>query len=340
MNVILYKHSTGQQYDITGACSTVSWKGSASAACRTLEFTYVNDPYDPTIQIPQVSTGDLVSLIDDTEGEVFYGQIFGTEKSSDIGTITYTATDGMKHLIESKGQYNFRNITPEAITQQVCADVQFPIRMVGDVPSIYETGVNIESMICDQMSLYDIIMAAYTKAHKITGDKYFAMIYKRGLGVYKSEWIVSGFTLSDQSNITKSSIAETLDNVVNRVKVYDANGQQIGEVSDDDSAAIYGIYQEIYKQEDGVDPTTAAQGMLKTLPTQTIKISAVGDINCLSCYYVMLHDAVTGLSGRYWISSDSHSWSNGIHMMDLDLTFDAIMDTKEVQEQTEGGGTA
>lgn len=333
MIIKLFKPASGMQYDITSACESVTWKGSASAACRTLDFAYVNDPYDSTIKLPTVSIGDLVSLEDDREGEVFYGQVFATEKSSDIGTITFTATDFMKHLLESTGQYNFQNTTPEAITQQVCADVQFPLREVNGVPSIYVTGVNIASLICDQMSLYDIIMAAYTRAHKITGDKYFAMIYKRGLGVYKAEWFVKGITLSDSSNITSSSFQESMDTIVNRVKVYDKDGKQIGEVQDADSASKYGIFQGTYKQEDGVDPTTAAQGMLKTTPTQKIKISAIGDINCLSCYYVAVQDAATGLSGRYWISSDTHTWQNGVHTMELDLEFDAIMDTKEVTEE-------
>ena len=335
MRITLFKPSEGMQYDITGACSTVTWKGSASAACRTLEFSFVNDPYDSTIRLPSVSTGDLVSLEEEPEGEVFYGQVFGTEKSSAIGTITYTATDFMKHLLESKGQYNFANVTPEAIAMQVAADVQFPLRMVDGVPSIYVTGVNIQSMICDQMTLYDIIMAAYTKAHKITGDKYFAMIYKRGLGIYKSEWIVKGFTLSDSQNITEASLQESMDAIVNRVKVYDKDGNQIGEANDDESAGLYGIFQSVYKQEDGVDPTTAATGMLKTKPTQKIRISAIGDINCISCYYVMLHDKATGLSGRYWISSDSHSWQNGYHKMELDLEFEAVMNEKEIKEKEE-----
>ena len=333
MRVQLYKPDSGQQYDITGACASVTWKGSASSACRTLDFAYVNDPYDSAIKIPSISVGDLVSLEDEKEGEVFYGQIFGIEKSSDIGTITFTASDPMKHLLESKGQYNFQNVTPEAITMQVAADVQFPLRYADGIPSIYVTGVNIASLICDQMSLYDIIMAAYTKAHKITGDKYFAMIYKRGLGVYKAEWIVNGFTLSDSSNITASNFSESMDAIVNRVKVYDDKGNQIGEVNDADSAGKFGIFQEVYKQEEGVDPTTAATKLLKSKPQQKIKINALGDINCLSCYYVMLHDAATGLSGRYWISSDSHTWQNGVHTMELELEFEAIMNTKEVKEE-------
>lgn len=319
MIVKLIKPQQNIQYDITNACAEFSWSGSASEAVRSFEFAYLNAPYDDTMKLPAVETGDFVSLTDERVGEVFYGQISGIERSSQTGTITFSAMDMMKNLLESTDQKKFKNTTAEAIAAEVCADAQIPVRY------LYPTGINIKSMICDEMSLYDIIMAAYTKAHKISGDKYFAMIYKRGLGIYKSEWIVSKFVLSDQENIFSSDIQETMEETKNRIRILDSKGRQIGEVKDDESIQKFGVYQAIYTQEKGVDAVTAAKTQLKTLPTQTITLSAIGDINCLSCYYVAVTDGATGLSGRYWISSDKHTWSNGTHRMELTLKFDSVM---------------
>ena len=328
MVVMLIKPKENIQYDITEACASYSWSGSASEAVRSFSFEYLNAPYDNTLRLPQVVTGDFVSLSDDREGEVFYGQIYGVEKSSQIGTITYTAVDAMKHLLESNVREVYRNMTPEAIATKVCADAQVPIRY------LYPTGINIKSMICNEKSMYDVIMAAYTKAHKITGDKYFAMIYKRGLGVYKAEWIVSGFTLSDSDNIFSSDIQETMDEIKNQVLIYNEKGKRIGEVKDDTSLSDFGVFQEVYTQEKGVDAVTAAKSKLKTLPSQTIKISAIGDINCLSCYYVIVNDGATGLSGRYWIASDKHTWdADGNYTMELELRFEALMTEKEAEEE-------
>ena len=328
MKINLIK-DTGVIYDISGACARIIWKGSASEASRSVDFDYINAPYDNTVNLPGISTGDYISLEDSKEGEIFFGQIFGVEKSSQTGTITFTAYDMMKHLLESTGQYNFKNLTAEAITSQVCADIQVPIR------HLHPTGVNIASMICDKMKMYDIVMAAYTKAHKITGDKYFAMIYKRGLGVYKTEWAVKGFTLSEDSNIYASSISERMDDIKNKVLIFDDKGKQIGEVKDDGSIKKFGIFQEIYSKEEGIDATTGAKNLLKIKPNQAIKISAIGDINCLSCYFVQVKDTATGLSGKYWISSDSHTFENGAHKMELELKFDSLMDTKDIKEETE-----
>ena len=328
MKINLIK-DTGVIYDISEACTRIIWKGSASEASRSVDFDYINAPYDKTVNLPSIATGDYISLEDSREGEIFFGQIFGVEKSSQTGTITFTAYDMMKHLLESTGQYNFKNLTAEAIASQVCADIQVPIR------HLHPTGVNIASMICDKMKMYDIVMAAYTKAHKITGDKYFAMIYKRGLGVYKTEWAVKGFTLSENSNIYASSISERMEDIKNKVLIFDDKGKQIGEVKDDGSVKKFGIFQEIYSKEEGIDPTTGAKNLLKVKPTQAIKISAIGDINCLSCYFVEVKDTATGLSGKYWISSDSHTFENGVHKMELELKFDSLMDTKDIKEDTE-----
>lgn len=334
MQLILTKAQSGRQYDITNAVTRVEWSGSASSAARQLTVDYINAPYDH-FGLPAISTGDAIAFSYGQEGEVFYGQFFGSEKSSAVGTISFTAFDIMKNLLESTGQYNFKNITPEAIAKQVCDDAQIPLRTVNGVPSLYQTNVNIASMLCDNMTLYDIIMAGYTKAHRITGDKYFPMIYKRGLGVYKTEWIVKGLVLSDRDNLMGADITEMMDKIVNRVKIYDDKGQQIGEVTDDESLSLFGTFQQVYKKEEGVDPQAAAKNLLNTLPSQTIKISSVGDINCLSCYFVHVYDETTGLSGRYWISSDTHTWENGSYTMDLELTFDSIMDAKESTKEEE-----
>ena len=328
MKINLIK-DTGVIYDISGACARIIWKGSASEASRSVDFDYINAPYDKTVNLPAVATGDYISLEDTKEGEIFFGQIFGVEKSSQTGTITFTAYDMMKHLLESTGQYNFKNLTAEAIASQVCADIQVPIR------HLHPTGVNIASMICDKMKMYDIVMAGYTKAHKITGDKYFAMIYKRGLGVYKTEWAVKGFILSESTNIYASSISESMGDIKNKVLIFDDKGKQIGEVKDDGSIKKFGIFQEIYSKEEGIDPTTGAKNLLKIKPTQAIKISAIGDINCLSCYFVEVKDTATGLSGKYWIASDSHTFENGTHKMELELKFDSLMDTKDIKEEAE-----
>ena len=263
MELILTKNN-GKAYDITGAVTKVEWSGSASSAGRQLTIDYINAPFDD-FNIPTVSTGDAIAFIPDNT-ELFYGQFFGSEKSAAVGTITYTAFDIMKNLLESSGQYNFKNRTPEMIARMVCDDAVVPVR------SLYPTGINIASLLCDDMTLFDIIMAAYTKAHKITGDKYYPVITGRGFNVRKVGQTVAGFSLDDSENMFDVSIEETMDEIVNRVKIYNENGLQIGQIDNPSSLERYGTFQKIYKVEKGVNYNTAAKNLLKVKPAQQIQL--------------------------------------------------------------------
>ena len=316
-------------YDISEAFESISWSGSALNAARSVEFALLNNPYDSGLQLPDVCTGDYISLSDE-ETELFYGQIFEIERSTAIGTITYTAYDMMKNLLESTGRYNFKNKTPEAIAAQVLADIEVPYN------NLEVTGINIKSMICDSISYYDIILGAYTQAYRMTGKRYLPMIWQREFGIWPAVYTVGNFTLSDETNITDASISESMDGIKNVVKIYNDKGKQVGEVADEPSTYLYGIFADTYEVEKGVDPTTAAKNMLKTNPTQNINITAIGDKNCLSGYSVAVKDAATGLSGKYWIKSDKHIWKNGTYMMELELSFEQLMDEKDIETEQEG----
>ena len=46
-------------------------------------------------------------------------------------------------------------------------------------------------------------------------------------------------------------------------------------------------------------------------------------------------DAATGLSGKYWIKSDKHTWQGGAYTMELELSFEQLMDEKEIETEKE-----
>ncbi len=326
MKLTLIKPKESMQYDITNAIQSVEWSGSVISACRTLDFAYVNAPYDPTVVLPVISSGDFVSF-EDNGTELYYGQIFGIERSTETGTITYTSNDMIKNLLESKGKYNFKNMTPEAIAAQVLNDIQVPFNHLAP------TGINIKSMLCDDQNYYDIILGAYTQAYRMTGKRYLPMIWQRAFGVWEAVYTVGNFVISDELNLTSASITEKMDAIRNLIKIYDDSGKQVGEVVDQESRSAYGTFQRTYVVEDGVDPYAAAQNMLAVAPTQTIDVEVIGDNNCLSGYSVAVRDAATGVSGKYWIKSDRHRWENGTYMMTLELSFEQLMDEKEIQEE-------
>lgn len=66
-----------------------------------------------------------------------------------------------------------------------------------------------------------------------------------------------------------------VDSMVNVVKIYDENKKQVGEVKNGNWIDKYGIYQQIYTKEKGINAETAAKNMLSGVEkkvTLTFKI--------------------------------------------------------------------
>ena len=314
--------------DITEVVASVSWSGSVSQAARTLEITVLNAPEDKNVEILKlnIGVGDTIKLYENGE-VIFLGGVQTAEKLSQYGTITYSCMDLLAHLLRSTAVYNFTNTTAEAITRKVCADFEV------ETGEIVESNVSIPKMIIDGSSIYDIIMQAYTKASRQTGTLYICRMHGTKLSVEIKGSEVQNFVLAEEYNITNISYQETIENMVNIIKIYDDTGNQIGEVKKEDWIQRYGIYQQVYKKEEGINETTAAKNMFTGIEKKVTLEAIEGNLNCIAGNAVEVQDKTTGLNGLFWIDSDTHTWENGVHNMNLELNFKNLMDEKESTEE-------
>lgn len=314
--------------DITETVSSVSWGGSVSQAARTADITLINAPDDRIMGKLDINigSGDIIKLYED-EQSIFFGEVITTEKLSQHGTVTYSCMDLLVHLLKSTVVYNFANTTAEEITRKVCTDFEIEI---GDLAA---SRAPIKKMIIDGSTVYDTIMQAYTKASKQTGELYICRMYGTKLSVEVKGTRVQNFVLAEEVNITNTSYQETIENMINVVKIYNDTGKQIGEVKNDEWIHKYGIYQQVYKKEKGINEITAATNMLVGIEKHVTLDGIAGDLKCIAGNAVEVQDSATGLSGIFWIDSDTHSWENGIHIMNLELNFKNLMDEKESTEQ-------
>jgi hypothetical protein len=101
--------------------------------------------------------------------------------------------------------------------------------------------------------------------------------------------------------------------------------KQIGKVQNASHVKSYGVYQSTYKKEKGVNAKTEAQAMLIGI-TKEASVEAVGNTKAVSGYRIGIHDKATGLSGMFYITSDTHTFENGVHTMSLELSWDNEMD--------------
>lgn len=306
--------------DITEIVTSITWSGDYKQAARTLEFGIAVSPNDYYLPKVTIKMGDMVRLLDDENNELFQGYVFYKEKSINSNEMRVTAYDGLIYLLKSKGTYNFKNMTPQAITQKVCSDFGIPIGTL-------ESGSPL-NRIFDSETIYNIIMTAYTIESKKSGKLFMPRMDKGKLNIIQKGKKVVNIILESTTNIINSTYSESMENSINKVKIYDENNKYIGEVTLD---GIPGVLQNIYKAEKGVNPTTIAKSMLKAIE-KTAEIEAIGDIECITGNAVVIKEPYTGLSGLFYIDNDEHTFSNGQHTMRLGLSFQNMMDEQE------GGG--
>lgn len=303
--------------DITEIVTSITWSGDYKQAARTLEFGIAVSPNDYYLPKITIKMGDMVQLFDDENNELFQGYVFFKEKSINSNEMKVTAYDGLIYLLKSKGTYNFKNMTPQAITQKVCSDFGIP---VGNLAS----GSPLNRLF-DAETIYNIIMTAYTIESNKSGKLYMPRMDKGKLNVIEKGSTITKFVLDAKTTIINSTYSESMENAINVVKIYDENGNYKGQVTLD---GIPGILQDIYKAEKGHDMQSRARGMLKGIE-RTAEIEAIGDVECITGNAVVIKEPYTGLSGLFYIDNDEHTFSNGQHTMRLGLSFKNMMDRQE-----------
>lgn len=307
-------------YDISQLVTTVTWSGSATQASRTLEFSVIHNPFDKEFPGVEIETGDIVYFYYDKTLR-FAGRVLNKSKSAKPGEVSFTAYDYMNLLLKDKVSYAFKNTTAERITQKVLYDLGIP------KGKIKNTKVKIKKWLIEEETAYNVILGAYLRASKKTKVKYMPQM--DGIRFCITEkGTDSGAVLRLSENITDSTVEESAEDIVNRVIIVDDKGKKIGVVKDSDSIELFGISQEIYQKEDGVNAKKAAADMI-TQPTREAKVEAVGDIRCTAGKSVRVVDSVTGLIGKFWIENDSHSFSGNTHTMSLTLAFQNLMEGNE-----------
>lgn len=317
------RKSNGKTKDITNYVGTITWSGSVEQAARSASVTVLNAPNDPNITALKltISAGDILALYEDGVN-IFLGEIQTAEKTGEIGTVTYNARDLLDHLLRTTHQDRFKGKTAERITALLCKKYDIP------TGTIVKTKKQIKKLIIDGNSLYDIIMLAYTKASKSTGDKYMCYMKGSRLCVKKKGTVVSGYTLDERKNITTSSYEESIESMVTQVKIYNDKGKQVGVVKNAKQLERYGLYQEIYTKEKGVNAKKAARQLLNGIEKKVNVEVIDASIKCTAGEGITVYDAATKLNGLFWISSDTHTWEGNKHTMSLELSFKNIMDKK------------
>ena len=117
--------------------------------------------------------------------------------------------------------------------------------------------------------------------------------------------------------------------MVNQVVIVDENDKVLQTLKNEDDIKQFGLCQTMLKQSKE-DLTAQAKRLLEDgREEQKITVQNLGNPKYLTGDAVVVKDTVTGLSGLFWIDSDTHSWKNGLYQNKLTLNFRNLMDEKD-----------
>ena len=312
---LICQKANGEKLDITNLLINVTWSGDYKSCARKLEFSLISSPMDkniPKVDIPLMS---MILFYEDAN-ELFRGFIYEREKSSG-NSMSFLCYDYCAKLNDIKVSYNIKNQTASSIYSKALSEYGLS---KGDIVGA-STPI---SKVFLGVTIYDMVMTAYTEEANKTGKKY--MVYSKGDKFYASEKgnVKLKLSFEEGKNILSSNFKESVSNMVNKVLIVDDNGDKITEVSNDEWLKTYGLFQDVYKKQEDKDSNAEAKAMLNGIE-QSCSLSGFGDTTCITGYGVQVKDTHTGLVGLFYIDSDTHTWEGGNYTIDLELNFKNIM---------------
>lgn len=327
IKLICYKNK--ESYDITQIVTKVVWSGDINSCSRKLEFSTISSATDKHIPNFDIPLSSHITLYED-DNELFRGFVFEREKDSNSTTTSYLCFDYAQKLSDIKISYNIKNKTADEIMNMALKDYKL------DVGKVAKANTKIKKVFLG-VSIYEMIQTAYTEQSKKDNKKYMIYADKGAINSMEKGVTKLKVKFEEGKNINSSTFKESVSNMVNKVIIVDENGNKKSEVKDENMQKIHGLFQQVYKIEEGKDSNLEAKNMLKGIE-KTCSLTGYGDTTCKTGYGVEVKDSHTGLVGLFYIDADTHTWEGNKYFIDLDLNFNNIMHEVSVgedeQEQT------
>lgn len=299
--------------------TSATWRGSVFSPARTLEFDVPESGYDANFKPNNFKLGQTVKLFNESGQMVFMGFIFAQDVSSSRSMRHVVAYDHLVYLMKSMGSFNFKKTTLNNVVKTIAKLAGIQVASVSDGG----TAINMPPM--QTSSYYDALMKACHLTAQKTGRRYIPLITNGKLNIIRKGLVTVATKLDNEINIIDSAHSESIENVVNRVSIVDEKGVSLGKI-DGAGQKQYGILQSVYtKSKDDKDYKAKAKALLKPVEQET-RVTAIGDMDCITGRAIAVVEPFTKLKGKFFIDEDVHTFHDDVHTMELKLNFSNIMD--------------
>lgn len=318
-------------------CGGITLEGAVTAASRKLTFEVLRDQQDYYLsQIATIRRGDAIALDDGSNEYVFYGVVWRVEEDDSSMRKTVTCYDNMKFLMASDVITNvWTGVTAIEVTQTVCEELGVTC---GELP---ETSVKVNVNARDKNG-YEAIMIAWTETKKSTGKVYYPRMVGHRFTVIEKGTKLTNHSLKYQpeplpGNLIRMQIEEDSEEAV--TSLWNRNGAGTATESETDDALV-DLLGYIVGVNDVAQTTKDDDVKEINDGSKTCRVEAIGDWAMQTGWSVSI-DSALKTEAQLYIESDVHYYENGIHTMELELSYENSMDeieNQEIEQQSDSSG--
>ncbi|WP_188068970.1 XkdQ/YqbQ family protein [Brevibacillus brevis] len=313
---------------------SATWSGDVTQASRKLTVSFVNTT-DGRTQARKIEHGKELRLMYDGR-ELFRGVIFDF-RIDHRGMMTTTAHDENTYLTRNFDTRKFTGMTASAIIKRLCNDFRIA------TGTIAETGYVIPKLVLRDKSIWDMMTIALTYSRKQTGRRFF--IYSREGKLFLSERkdVVARWVLENGCNITSATYSQSIEDMRTQVKVIGGDPEKkpiIATVKDNALIKRFGLMQHLENVDADMTKSQVeqrAKQLLAELGTidDDARVDALGNPEVVAGAAVYVRESMTGITGAYYVSTDTHTFANGSHTMSVSLSATDDLPTMEYDPPAE-----
>lgn len=319
--LILIKN--GNKSNITQMIGNLAWSGNVDTLGEELSFDYA---YNDVVHISKydiVELGDTVILFN--EGKAIHRYIIIHEVINGRVSKSFTCFDYAYYLNKNKTVIQFKVSASDAI------------RKLCDKFSIKHNIANMPTMIKQiyKVEVSSIINDIMDQVKKETGSKYRMEMVDDVLTIRKQTDLLINPTVRLSSVTPLFPVTAAISNPIRSISMEDMKNKVIVATSDDTSTKIYaessdtnsikkyGLLTEVITVD--AKNESQARNLAKNTLTDLNKflednsLDLIGHDDIKSGRLIDINEPISGIVGRYLIKSASHSESNGIHRVSVQL---------------------
>lgn len=298
----------------------IEWSGSIKTSCRTLEVTYLKDKAD-------FELGQEIEFSVNKK-KIFIGRIFKISQNTNEETYSFKAYDNGIMLNKNSFIENFHNITPSNITKNILGKLKIRVgRLPPDktkctYPALDRTG-------------YEIILMAY-KLQSAKDNKIYSIISENNeISVVEQGTLIPNFTLSSSINIREAKYSESIEEMVNKVILYETvegKSKTIIVKENAQDKAKYGVFQKFQEQDKNNEVYLQVNKILKGVQ-ESSDLTVDGNIYLMSGFSVPIKvKTLSKLNLTFLIETDRHVWTSNDYITYITLAFENVMNDVEIDK--------